>query len=145
MRLQDRLLRLREGLGLTQTEMAERLDVSKNYIYLIESGKNTPGKKFVLKFEQVESAFEKNETCGSNLLDNPNEQAPKRNLSYLEGVANPFDNASDNDLQAMLLEFIKLKNWGSLVLVAKELQRRELQAVNQQIQQMKNKRERDAG
>ena len=54
----EKLKNVRLDLRLTQDEMAERLQVSGNYIYLLESGHNTPGPKMLRKFEEVERELE---------------------------------------------------------------------------------------
>ncbi len=43
----DRIKAMRKEKGLTQEELAKKAEVSKNYIYLIESGRENPGKKAV--------------------------------------------------------------------------------------------------
>lgn len=43
----DRLKRARKMRGLTQTDLSKIVDVNANYIYLIESGRNEPGKKTI--------------------------------------------------------------------------------------------------
>lgn len=40
----------RKALGLSQEDMADKLDVSVNYISLIENGKKLPGNKFIRDF-----------------------------------------------------------------------------------------------
>jgi transcriptional regulator with XRE-family HTH domain len=130
----------RADKGLSQAAVAEKLGVSREYIARIEGGK-APSRSLAI---QIESLIRDSDHAGcDNDVIMVREEG--HNFSYPEGRANPLDVASNNDLKYMLSEFIKLENWGALITVAKELQHRELQAVNLQIQQMKNKREAEAG
>jgi transcriptional regulator with XRE-family HTH domain len=54
----DRLKDVRLSLRLTQDQMAERLDISGNYVYLLESGKNQPSEKLVVRLRQLEQEIE---------------------------------------------------------------------------------------
>jgi len=54
----ERLKAARYDLRFTQDEMAQRLNVSGNYIYLLESAHNSPGPKFIRKLEEVERELE---------------------------------------------------------------------------------------
>ena len=47
---------LRKRLGLTPAEMAEKLGVSPQYIYMIEQGKRQPGKFMVKVLESMTAA-----------------------------------------------------------------------------------------
>lgn len=51
----DRFLRVRNKFGLTQPQMAEKLGIAKNYVYLLEKGKNNPSAKLVSKLDLIES------------------------------------------------------------------------------------------
>jgi len=44
---------LREDVKLTQKEAAEKLDVSKDYLYMIENNKRTPSIKLMNKMAEV--------------------------------------------------------------------------------------------
>ncbi len=54
----ERLRDARFTLRFTQDEMAQLLDVSGNYIYLLESGTNKPGPKMLRRLEEVELELE---------------------------------------------------------------------------------------
>src|SRR5690242_4896694 len=54
----ERLRDVRFKLRFTQDEMANLLDVSGNYIYLLESGTNRPGPKMVRRLEELEKEVE---------------------------------------------------------------------------------------
>jgi transcriptional regulator with XRE-family HTH domain len=59
-----RLVRFRETRGLSQADAATLLNVSKNYVWMIEKGKK-PGRKFVEKLSYLESGpAESNSTTG---------------------------------------------------------------------------------
>lgn len=53
MRTGEDLRALREALGLTQKELAERLGVARNYVYLVETGKKTMSKKLDLAIDKA--------------------------------------------------------------------------------------------
>ncbi|MDH3897900.1 MAG: helix-turn-helix transcriptional regulator, partial [Deltaproteobacteria bacterium] len=42
---QNKIKRIRERLGLSQTEFADRIGITKGYLSAIESGKRKPGRK----------------------------------------------------------------------------------------------------
>jgi len=50
----DRLKETRLTLRLTQEDMGKRLDVSGNYIYLLESGNKTPSDKIIARLAELE-------------------------------------------------------------------------------------------
>jgi transcriptional regulator with XRE-family HTH domain len=52
--LSERLISLRTANGWTQSQLAERLKVSKNYVYMLEKGR-LPGKKLVEQVDLLES------------------------------------------------------------------------------------------
>lgn len=54
--ISDRFRNFRNRLHLSQEEMGEHLCVTGNYIYLIESGKKSPGPSLVKLFESMESS-----------------------------------------------------------------------------------------
>ena len=56
--LPERLKTLRFRLRSTQDEMAERLGVSGNYVYLVESGKKPPTFKLLRKVEEIERSLQ---------------------------------------------------------------------------------------
>jgi len=43
----DRIKQARKMRGMTQADLSKAVDVNANYIYLIESGRNEPGKKTI--------------------------------------------------------------------------------------------------
>lgn len=53
MRTGEDLRALREALGLTQKELAERLGVARNYVYLVETGKKAMSKKLDLAIDKA--------------------------------------------------------------------------------------------
>jgi transcriptional regulator with XRE-family HTH domain len=53
----DRIKQLRQAKGLTQSEFGALLNVSKNYVYMLEKGR-TPGKKIVELVRQLEGGSE---------------------------------------------------------------------------------------
>ena len=61
----DRLKDVRLHLRLTQDQMGERLEVSGNYVYLLEAGKNQPSEKLVARLKQLEREIE--DASGSDL------------------------------------------------------------------------------
>jgi transcriptional regulator with XRE-family HTH domain len=63
----NRVLALREKLNLTQDALAKRLDVSMNYVHLIEKGRR-PGKNFLNKLSQIEAESENAETEVNRVL-----------------------------------------------------------------------------
>jgi len=54
----------RKTLGLTQTELAEKLDMSLGYIYKLENGKKPIGPKVIKKLENLKK--NENSTKGNN-------------------------------------------------------------------------------
>ncbi len=48
-----RIREARKEKGYTQEELAKKVEVSKNYIYLIESGREKPGKKAVRDIAKI--------------------------------------------------------------------------------------------
>ncbi len=51
----DRLKEARSSLGISQAKLANKLGVTGNYIYLIESGAKSPGSDFIARFELLVS------------------------------------------------------------------------------------------
>lgn len=60
----ETLTSLRMRLKMTQQELAERLGVSKNYIYMIEKGR-LPGPKFISQVRRLEETI-------SQAIEHPN-------------------------------------------------------------------------
>jgi len=54
--ISDRVRNFRKRVELSQAELGERLGVSGNYIYLIESGQKPPGPSLVKLFESFEQS-----------------------------------------------------------------------------------------
>ena len=79
----NRVSELRRRLGLTQDELAQRLGVSGNYVYMIEKGR-IPGKKFVEKLRELEQP---SESGGSNPLVVREEFLGYNRQSNEEGLA----------------------------------------------------------
>ncbi len=52
MELGHRLKLFRVATGLKQTELAERLAVTKNYVYMVESGRREPSQNYLKKFAE---------------------------------------------------------------------------------------------
>lgn len=57
----NRLHAIRQALNLTQAELGERLGVSKNYIYLIESGKKPLSAKILEQAERLHAGSNSSE------------------------------------------------------------------------------------
>lgn len=55
----ERLKNVRLGLRLTQDKIGERLDVTGNYVYLLESGQKQPSLKVVDKLEELEKELDR--------------------------------------------------------------------------------------
>ena len=53
MKLGLRLKLFRVAAGLKQAELASRLGVTKNYIYMVESGRRKPSREYVENFSEV--------------------------------------------------------------------------------------------
>lgn len=53
MELGNRLKLFRVASGLTQTEIASQLSVSKNYVYMVESGRREASLEYVKKFSKA--------------------------------------------------------------------------------------------
>lgn len=49
----EQIKRMREQHGLTQKELAERLDVTEEYIYMIEKGSRSPSTKLAIKMSAL--------------------------------------------------------------------------------------------
>ena len=52
-KLGSRLKLLRNAAGLTQAHVAERLNVTKNYVYMVESGRREPSRKYLSAFAKL--------------------------------------------------------------------------------------------
>ncbi len=110
MRLKDRIVRFREANHLTQAELAELLGVSKNYVYLVESERNTPGAKFVKNFEIIENSHQKSETKKNGFL----------------GKSETSPNSEYDDLMILLNDFVKRENWGAVKELANQLIKKQI-------------------
>ena len=53
MELGHRLKLFRVAAGLKQTELAERLGVKTNYVYMVESGRREPSLEYLTNFSKV--------------------------------------------------------------------------------------------
>lgn len=53
----EKLKKLRDSLGKTQVEMGRLLDVSSNYVHLLECGKKPLTKRMARKIEALEKTF----------------------------------------------------------------------------------------
>ena len=79
----NRVFELRQRLKFTQDELAKTLGVSRNYVYMIEKGRE-PGKKFVEKFTKLEGSSESREPNPLVVREEP--PSPRRNL-HRGGIA----------------------------------------------------------
>lgn len=53
MDLGHRLKLFRVAAGLKQSELAEKLGVTKNYVYMVESGRREPSREFVANLSKA--------------------------------------------------------------------------------------------
>lgn len=53
MKLRRLIKNFRKQLGLTQGELAKKLTVKQNYIWMIENGRASPGRSFILNFAEL--------------------------------------------------------------------------------------------
>jgi len=51
----ERVRTWRESAGLTQEQLAAKLGISRNYVYLLESNQKTASRGLVARFEMLES------------------------------------------------------------------------------------------
>jgi transcriptional regulator with XRE-family HTH domain len=61
---------IREKLGLTQAQLAEKLGASQNYLYMIESGRRQLSKLLCMKLENLDNGFDN--TCQNYAAINSN-------------------------------------------------------------------------
>lgn len=52
-KLGDKIQRLRKNIGLTQEELAEKLNISRTHVGHIEQGRKTPSLKLLNKLAKV--------------------------------------------------------------------------------------------
>lgn len=53
MELGHRLKLFRVAAGVKQGELAKRLRVSQNYVYMVESGRREPSREYLMKFAKA--------------------------------------------------------------------------------------------
>jgi hypothetical protein len=105
--------------------MGQALGVTKNYIYLIESEKNKPGKKFILKLDRFAESR-------SKILDSPrptslieektiNEEAAPYRIRRMIWIE-----ADNEKLEALLHEYAIEKDWGAVKEITTELLNRKI-------------------
>lgn len=66
----ERLLRLRTAMGISQRAMAEALHVSRNYLNMLEGGRE-PGAALAANFVRLESEFYQREKLTSIVREEP--------------------------------------------------------------------------
>ena len=95
----DRIKEARKFRKQTQKDLAEKIDVSANYIYLIESGRESPGKKTVADICRVLKA------CPDWIADG---LGPKYVQSDPYGdLINELITDKDNPLYSILIAIMK--------------------------------------
>lgn len=121
----ERLIALRDKLAITQAQMADLLGVSKNYIYLIESKTNKPGRKFIAKLEALEESESKK-------LDTPRFSVSE-NKNTVNETPEPYrvrreiwTEASNKKLEELLAEYSQEKDWGAVKEITTELLNRKI-------------------
>lgn len=117
----ERLIRLRAERNFTQAQMGQALGVTKNYIYLIESEKNKPGKKFIAKLDSFSNGQSQN-------LDQT-----RYALSNTHKTADQLSDVSDKQFERILLKCVEIKDWGGVEKMAAELHRRKLAEINREL------------
>lgn len=118
-------------LRLTQDEMAKRLGISGNYVYLLESGRENPGPKLLAKFEDIEAAAESK----TNLREGVESKPAKKTIEDDRLSVGLLDVMSVDLLERTLKEHVEslpvadARKRGTLLAnierIAVELQRRE--------------------
>jgi transcriptional regulator with XRE-family HTH domain len=113
--ISERLVRLREERNLTQAEIGRLVGVSKNYIYLIESGSKVPAEKFVRKLDHFE-------TGASNSPMAVNEES----APYKSSRPVSWSGVTTDRLEALLRACEDEKDWLAVERVARELAERKM-------------------
>lgn len=67
---------IRKNLGLTQKQLAEKLNINPNYVYLLESGKNQIGKKTLEKLKKLEAEHQR------TLESEPSNESKKNDITF---------------------------------------------------------------
>ncbi len=100
----SRIREARKEKGFTQEELAKKVEVSKNYIYLIESGRENPGKKAVRDIAK---------TLGVTdhwILDGISSKIPPENESaaYVDELLGPEENPVYDLIKAIMKTYTEL-------------------------------------
>ena len=106
--LSNRLKAVRNSLKMTQAELAERLNISRNYVHLIESGAKPGGKNIREKLALLEK---------ENPEDNRQPSRPTLNVIPMKCVKTEV-------LEEILPDCIAAKDWQVASDIALELERR---------------------
>ena len=107
-----RIKKARQTLGLTQQEFADKLDLSRNYIALIEMGRRDPGDRTV---RDICRLFDVSELW---LRTGEGEMFPPRNrLDELSYLAGRFLNSQPTEFQqrfALMMYALTEEEWALL-------------------------------
>jgi transcriptional regulator with XRE-family HTH domain len=114
--LSNRMISVRNRLNLTQKELAARLNISKNYVYLIECGEKRGGKKVREKLDYLEKE------SGIRLDNAVQPEKPPKTLFRIVSASAP--EVSVSTLESMLEACEAAKDFDSMAVVARELMRR---------------------
>lgn len=91
----------RKTLGLTQKQLAEKLNINANYVYLLESGKNKIGKKTLEKLKELEIQHQ------NNLESEPSNKPNNSDIPFCVQCA--IKNVENQGLRNRLLDSSKLE------------------------------------
>lgn len=119
----ERLVRVRSEKGLKQSEIAEMLGVSKNYVYLIEAGRNKPSRKITEKLDRIESGESNNQNFLRKVMP----------PDFFDEIEAQWSAQTTEQLKTLLQHKVDRNDWGAVQLVARKLQDRELTEFNQKL------------
>jgi transcriptional regulator with XRE-family HTH domain len=129
----ERLIRLRVERNFTQARMGQLLGVTKNYIYLIESEKNKPGKKFIAKLDSLSNGQSQNLDQRFALADTNKTAVEPAGPCVEKTIADQWVTTPDEQFEKILLKCVELKDWGGVEKMAAELHRRKLAEINRKL------------
>ena len=81
--------KVRMQLGITQQELGDLLDISKNYVWMLESGAKPISKKVMTRLTELERSKNSHQTASQKPLSSPPGLAPQldRISNALERIA----------------------------------------------------------
>lgn len=101
----ERIREARKEKALTQDALAKQAEISKNYIYLIESGRENPGKNAIRDIAKILGVAENWILTG----ENPKNPPENESAAYVEALLGTEENPLYDLIRAIMKTYSELK------------------------------------